>query len=158
MSRVSAAVGVDDVPATTLALTPVANPGYADEFTLDLPGAASATAEAWARAMFGDTPDAAERFIFRTLLRLRLAPGPSRDTVAGFVITDRAPESIRLMAHSPLLTTHLVIQVSVDGASLATVMDYHRRRGRVTWTVVSLVHRRLAPGLLREAARTVLGQ
>lgn len=152
---VTSTVGLDAVPASTLALSGIDAPDYADESTLRTPGVPSGTAESWARAMFGDTPSIAERFIFQGLLRLDLVPGPSRDTVAGFVITERSSEHIRLEAISTLLTCHLLVQVRTDGVSLATVMTYHRRSGHSIWTVVSAAHRRLAPGLLRDAADEV---
>lgn len=149
---VTSAVGVDAVPTTMLGLSRIDAPDYADAFTLSTPGVPTGTAESWARAMFGDTPSIAERFIFQVLLRLELSPFPSRDTIAGFIVAERTPERIRLEAVSTLLTCHLVVQVHTDGVSLATFMKYHRRAGRAVWTVVSAAHRRLAPGLLRDAA------
>ena len=155
MSTVTAAVGVHEVPAATIALSAIDKPDYADEFTLHNSGISAVRAEVWARSMFGDVPNAAERFIFQTLLRLRLARNASPETVAGFTITGQTDEWTRLEAHSPLLTCNLVIQARGDRASLATVMDYSRPRGRITWQLVSIAHRRLAPGILREAAAEV---
>lgn len=102
--------------------------------------------------MLGDVPDLGERFIFQGLLRLRLAVGPSSDSVAGFAVAARSDEWILLRARSTLLTCHLLIQAQPEQVSLATVMRYHRRLGAMAWTPVSAVHRRLAAGLLRDAA------
>lgn len=135
-----------------LGLSSIDAPDYADAFTLPTPWAPTGPAESWVRAMFGDTPSIAEQFIFQVLLRLELAPAPSRDSVAGFVVAERTCEHIRLEAASTLLICHLVVQVHRSGVTLTTVMKYHRRAGRAVWTVVSAAHRRLAPGLLRDAA------
>ncbi|MGC5616160.1 nucleotide disphospho-sugar-binding domain-containing protein [Georgenia sp. Z1491] len=155
LPRVTAAVGVDQVPTSTMSRTGIDAPDYADEFTLDMPGADTATAETWARAMLGDVPSLAERFIFQVLLRLRLARTATDETVAGFAIAERTGERVLLEADSPLLRCRLLVQVREHSVSLTTVMGYHRRRGRITWTLVSAVHRRLGPGLLREAAAKV---
>lgn len=119
------------------------------------PGAGSVTAESWARAMFGDAPDAGQRFILTGLLRLRLAPIATFDTVVGVVVAENTAQDLRLEADSPLLRRHIVVRVEEAQVSLATVMGYRRRRGRITWQLVSAIHRRVAPGLLRETARAV---
>ncbi|MFC7376131.1 hypothetical protein ACFQS2_02220 [Brachybacterium sp. GCM10030267] len=151
MGAVTAAVGVHEVPRASLAAVPVAAPGYADEFALELDVPPRASAESWARAMFGDIPDTGERVIFRGLLRLRLEPGPSPDVVAGFVVAERNHETIRLEAHSPFLTCHLLVRTHALHVTLTTVMDYTGRAGPVVWSPLSMAHRRLAPGLLRDA-------
>lgn len=126
---VTSAVGVSAVPAAMLGLSSIDAPDYADAFTLPTPWAPTGTAESWARAMFGGTPSIAERFIFQVLLRLELAPVPSRDSVAGFVVAERTCEHIRLEAASTLLICHLVVQVhksvvSGEGPAGVTRIDH----------------------------------
>jgi hypothetical protein len=126
------------------------NIDYADAFTLSMD--TDATPEQWARAMFGDVPTAAERFIWRGLLGIRLNRGRSPDTVAGWRIAGRSEDWIRLEAASWFLTGNLLVQVADGQVSLGTFLRYDRRLGHLVWPPLSAVHRRLAPGLLRDAA------
>lgn len=146
---VASAVGTDDVPASVLALSSFPDIDYADLFTLttDL----RATPEEWARAMFGDVPDLAERFIWRVLLGMRLSGGRSPDSVAGWRIGDRDDDWIRLEAGSWFLTGNLVVRAAEGRVSLGTFVRYDRQVGRTVWLPLSAVHRRLAPRVLREA-------
>ncbi|WP_405795640.1 hypothetical protein [Streptomyces sp. NBC_01506] len=127
---------------------------YADHFTLTTDTVA--TPERWARAMFGDVPTPAERFIWRGLLGLRLAPGRSPDTVAGWRIAARGEDWIRLEAASWFLACDLVVRSPHGQVSLGTFLHYTPRRpGRAIWPPLSAVHRRLAPGLLHDAEARV---
>ncbi|MCZ2859351.1 hypothetical protein [Blastococcus sp. VKM Ac-2987] len=148
-ASVTSAVGTDDVPAAVLALSSFPAIDYADLFALttDL----QATPEEWARAMFGDVPDLAQQFIWHVLLRLQLHGGRSPDTVAGWRIGDRDDDWIRLEAGSPLLTGNLVVRAAEGRVSLATFVRYDRPVGRGVWLLLSAVHRRLVPRVLREA-------
>jgi hypothetical protein len=107
------------------------------------------TPEQWARAVFGDVPNAGEFFIWRILLGLRLSRGPSPDTVAGWRIAARSPQAIRLQAASPALTAELVVGVAGDEVSLSTNLRYDRPSARLVWTPLSVVHRWLAPRALQ---------
>lgn len=147
------AVGTHELPESVRALSSVRHVDYADLFTL--PTDVVATPEEWARAMFGDVPDAAEVFIWRGLLGLRLSRGRSPDTVAGWRIADRGDHWIRLEAASSLLTGNLVVLVADGQLSLATMLHYERRLGRLVWPPLSAIHRRLAPGLLSDAVKKV---
>ncbi|NYI72083.1 hypothetical protein GGQ54_002643 [Naumannella cuiyingiana] len=40
---------------------------------------------------------------------------------------------------------------------MTTLISYRDRRGRSRWSCLAPVHRRLAPGLLRDAAATMEG-
>lgn len=156
---VEGAVGVHNVPEAIRARSSLSRIDYVDVFTLHLSTAMargkSATPEQWARAMFGDVPALAERVIWRGLLGLRLAKGPSTDTVAGWRIAARGEDWIRLEAASWFLTDNLVVQVDDGRLSLGTFLRYDRRLGRTVWLPLSAVHRRLAPGLLRDAEAAV---
>ena len=84
---VGALVGGRDAQTDVIAPTSLERVDYVDRFTMST--AASATAEQWARAMFGDEPSVGERVLWQVLLGLRLAPGPSSGTVAGWPVTGR---------------------------------------------------------------------
>lgn len=162
---VDGAVGRHNVPPSFHALTSMPDFDYVDVFTLAAAAgpdtgsdadadkeAAVATPEQWARAMFGDVPSAAGRLIWRGLLGLRLSRGQSPDTVAGWRIAERGEGWIRLEATSWFLTGNLVVRTADGRVSLATFLRYERTLGRLVWPPLSAVHRRLAPGLLRDAA------
>lgn len=123
---------------------------YTDRFSLTT--AVDATAERWARAMFGDVPSAAELLIWRGLLGLRLSRGRSPDTVAGWRIGGRGDGWIRLEAASWFLAADLVAETANGEVSLTTSVHYERRVARWVWPPLSIVHRSLVPGVLRAAA------
>lgn len=143
-------LGPYDVPASVRALSSVPDAHYVDVFTLATDVAASP--EQWARAMFGDAPDAGELFIRRGLLGLRISRRAGPDTVAGWRIGARGEHWIRLEAESWFLSANLVVRAADGRLSLATFVRYDRAVGRVVWPPLAAVHRRLVPGVLRDAA------
>lgn len=138
----------EDVPPSTLALSSFSRVDYADAFSLATD--VRAGPELWARAIFGDTPDPAERFVWRGLLGLRLGKGASPETVAGWRICSRDTDWIRLEADSWMIDAELLVQVAHGRVRLCTFLHYRKLPGRIAWTPLSAVHRRLAPGLLTE--------
>lgn len=150
VGSVDSAVGTHNIPESVRALSSLPDIDYADQFTLTTD--ADATPEQWARAMFGDVPSVTELLIWRGLLGLRLSPGRSPATVAGWQIGDRGDEWIRLEAASWFLTGNLLVQTTDGRVSLTTVLHYDRCLGQAVWPPLSAVHRRLVPGLLRDAA------
>ncbi|MFJ6610416.1 DUF2867 domain-containing protein [Streptomyces sp. NPDC091289] len=154
-TAVGRAVGTHEIPESTRALSSLPRIDYADVFTLSTDASADTTAELWARALFGDVPSPAERLIWRGFLGLRLSRGRSPDTVAGWRIAERGEDWIRLEAASWFLTGNLVVRAADGRVSLGTFLRYDHRLARAVWTPLSAVHRRLAPGLLRDAAATV---
>ncbi|WP_017601371.1 DUF2867 domain-containing protein [Nocardiopsis lucentensis] len=150
---VDGAVGTGAVPASVLALSSLSRVDYIDMFTLSTD--VDATPEQWARAMFGDVPDPLARLIWQGLLGLRLSRGPSPDTVAGWRITGRGDDWIRLATASRSTSDNLVVRVADGRVSLVTCRRYGRPLDRLVWTPLSAVHRRLAPGVLRGAVTAV---
>lgn len=148
--QVESAVGVSTVPDSLRSASSLPRIDYADAFTLTT--GLSATPEGWARAMFGDTPDLAARLIWRGFLGLRLSQGAAPDTVAGWRIAERGQDWIRLEADSWFLNGNLVVRADGAGVSLGTFLHYRRPFGGLVWPPLSALHRRLAPGLLRDAA------
>lgn len=148
-ARVDSAVGRTDVPEDVLALSSLPDADYVDVFTVFTD--VEATPERWARAMFGDVPSAAEQLIWRGLLGMRLSRGRSPDTIAGWQIAEGGENWLRLEAGSWFLTGNLVVQVTDESTSLATFVRYERSLGRLIWPPLSVIHRRLAPSLLRDA-------
>lgn len=143
-------VEAHDVTESMRALSTLSRIDYADQFTLAV--APGATAEQWARAMFGDVPSLGERFVWRGVLGLRLDPRRSPARVGGWRVTGRAERWIRLEAASWFLTGNLVVTTAGDAVSWATFLRYDRQIAAVAWPPLSAVHRRLVPGVLRAAA------
>jgi hypothetical protein len=150
---VDSAVGTHNIPESVRALSSLPDIDYADQFTLSTDTAA--TPEQWARAMFGDVPSVAELLIWRGLLGLRLSRGRSPATVAGWQIGERGEDWIRLEAASWLLTANLLVQTADGRVSLGTFLHHDRRLGHGVWFALSAIHRRLVPGLLRDAAARI---
>jgi hypothetical protein len=150
---VTSAVGTNNIPESVRALSSLPDIDYADRFTLatDL----GATPERWARAIFGDVPGVAELLIWRGLLGLRLSRGRSPATVAGWQISGRGRDWIRLEAASWFLAGNFLIQTADGQVSLGTFLHYDWRPGYMWWLPLSAIHRRLIPGLLRDAAARV---
>jgi hypothetical protein len=147
---VDSAVGTYNIPESVRALSSLPDIDYADQFTLSTD--ADATPEQWARAMFGDVPSRAELLIWRGLLGLRLSRKRSPVTVAGWQIGGRGEDWIRLEAASWFLTGNLLVQTADGRVSLGTFLHYDRRLGHCVWPPLSAIHRRLVPGVLRDAA------
>lgn len=126
---------------------------YGDVFTLSCPGAARWTAEAWARAMFGDSPDLVERLIWQGLLHLHLDRTLSPDLVAGWPVVERTDDHVTLETRSWFLTGQLVISTSAASVSLGTFVRYDRRAAGSVWLPLPAIHRRLMPGLFLDAYR-----
>lgn len=138
------------IPEAIRAASP-ATPDYFDVFSVTAPGAASESPERWARvALEGASP--AGRFIaWQVLCGLRLDKEPSPDRVAGWAIAGRAEDWIRIEAASWFMTASAVLLVEEARVSMALLIRYDRPAGRLIWTPVSALHRRLMPGLLRGA-------
>ncbi|MFD0360486.1 hypothetical protein ACFQZZ_03370 [Nocardia sp. GCM10030253] len=140
-----------EVPEAVRALSTIADPDYVDLFTLVTSDASSWSPEQWARAAFEDVAGLAGQFIWRALLGLRLERRPSH--VAGWTIVDRGDNWLTLEARSWMLTGNLVIQVEREHLSLATFLRYDKPMGKRVWATLSAKHRKVAPGLLRDAHR-----
>jgi len=152
---VDSAVGTHDIPESVRALSPLSRIDYADLFTLSTDTAA--TPERWARAMFGDVPDAGELLIWRVVLGFRLSRGRSPDTVAGWRIGERGEDWILLEAASWFLSGNLLVRTAEGKVSLGTFLRYDRSLARAVWPPLSAVHRLLVPGVLRAAAAKLAG-
>ncbi|MFY1636762.1 hypothetical protein ACN27F_26375 [Solwaraspora sp. WMMB335] len=147
-------LGVERLPESVRALSSLGRIDYADHFVLPTDTTA-ATVERWARVMFGDTPNAAELFLWRGLMGMRLSRSVSADTVAGWQIGEQSGEWIRLEAGSWFLAANLVVQTTGDSVALGTFLRYDRWLAHLVWPPLSVLHRRLVPGVLRKAAARV---
>ena len=152
--KVTAKVGLDKVSASAWERTWLPA-HYADEFTIRLDDRSESPAEDWGRAIFGDSPDTGQWLIFRGLLHYPLQRQPSPHSIVGWPIAEQTEEWLRLENRSSSTTCHLLVSTDGGNVSLSTLMRYHRRFGKWTWEPLSFIHRRVAPDLLRDAARTL---
>lgn len=148
--EVTGGLGWGRAPAEMRAHSSIPSVDYVDTYTVRT--GVRANAETWARTMFGDCASRPERFIWQGLLGLQVAREPSPDLVAGWRVSGRSQDWICLETGSVNFTFNLLVAVVDQEVSLLTISGYRRRRGELVWTVLSAVHRFLAPGVLRGAA------
>lgn len=126
---------------------------YIDVFTATAIKASHTPAEQWARAALEAASPLGRFLAWRALLGLRLESGTSSDHVAGWRITDQDQNWIRIEASSWFMTGNIVFIVEEDQVSFATLIRYDHSVGPLVWTPVSVIHRRIAPDVLRAAVR-----
>lgn len=152
---VTSAVGTHNISSSARTLSSLPRIDYADQFTIST--SADATPERWIRTMFGDVPSRSELFIWRGLLGLRLSRARSPATVAGWRIDGLGENWIRLEATSWFLRANLVAGKKEGTVSLVTFLHYRWWLARVVWVPLAAVHRRLVPGVLRNAVVKIRG-
>jgi Protein of unknown function (DUF2867) len=131
---------------------------YADAFELHTAGPDSRTALEWLRAGLEESPVAVRWLIVIVhthALRFRLGPRSGGDHVLGWKITKLDPGEARLEASGPLIHARLVGRRSdPHTVRLDTFVTFNNRRaGPVVWALVGPLHRKIAPQLLKRAAR-----
>jgi hypothetical protein len=129
---------------------------YADCFEVWAAAPEERTAESLARAALEDLPLAIRGLILaahRFILRFRLGPPSSRDHVLGWRIVTSAPDLVVLEADGPLMRGIMVGRKAGSGVTvLRTFVFFRRPAAAFVWRVVGVLHRRIAPYLLRRAA------
>jgi len=129
---------------------------YFDLFAATSPEALSRSPEHWARATMEGANRAGRFLAWQTVLRLRLRLADTADSIAGWQVIERTESSIVMSATSWCMTAHAVFHVAPDRVSFGVFVTYHRPAGRLIWgTMVSAVHRTLAPGFLAAGVRRV---
>lgn len=134
---------------------------YVDLYTAPIK-AVHASAEQLARAAFEESSAWGRFLAWRVFLGLGLEPRPwmpptvprgAPDYLAGWKIVDRGDTWIRIQASSWFMTAFCVFEIDEGRASFATFVRYDRPVGRLVWTPVSAIHRRLALDVLRAGVR-----
>ena len=143
-----------EIPSEISSLTPL-RADYADLFTVVATGASELAPEQWARVALEGASPAGRFVVWQILCGLRLDPQPSPGRVAGWELAERGEDWIRLEAASWFMTAHAVVQVAYDSVSIGLFVRYERSVGAPIWTALSVAHRRLMPGLLRNAVRRI---
>ena len=150
-------VDADDVAATMGAIAAMPDADYVDVSVLPADDATDWSPEEWARAVLEEGPSV-RRFGFipwRVMLGLRLGPWPSPDHVHGWTIAGRGDDWLRLETASWLMTCHAVVHVADGQVSAALFVRYDNPVAALWWSLLSNVHRRAMPVILRQGAKVL---
>jgi hypothetical protein len=90
---------------------------------------------------------------WRVGLGMRLDP-PSSESILGWKILGRAPDTVVVEQHSWLLSAQLVWWIEDRHVTQATFVRYARAAARPVWSLLSHVHRQIVPYVLRHAVKT----
>lgn len=130
---------------------------HVDAHLVHVESGALASPELWVREILEGTTTAM-RVRLRagwTMLGIGLHHGEA-DTVAGWRITHRSAEYVRLHGDSRLgLTGQLITRVTADGIVFATVVHLSNPVARSLWSRVLPTHLTIVRSLLQEAAERV---
>ena len=151
-ATVRSVVGREQVPEPIRALHGLDRVDYVDLFALDTTEATEWSAEQWARAVL-EQGRTVRRFAFipwRVLLGLRLGPSSVPGYVHGWSIAAANEDSIRLEATSWLMTCNAVAHVADGQVLVALFVRYDHSIAGLWWPVLSPVHRRAMPVILRQ--------
>jgi hypothetical protein len=150
-AKVVTVVGLANISEEVRSFAALEHANYVDLFTATTDLAADWSAEQWARAVLEDTPTGRSAPVLWRLLGLRLGPTPSTDHVQGWKIADGGDGWIRIETASWCMTAHAVVTVQRPRISLALFLRYDRPEAALIWPVVSALHRRGVPVMLRQA-------
>ena len=130
---------------------------YADSFEIRLPGPDDRPPEEWMRRGLEEAPRPLRWTILvahRFVLRFHLGPRSATDHVLGWRVVTSTPELVHLRASGPLMVGDLVgRRDSPEQMELSTYLSFKRPLlARLIWSAVGVLHRRIAPYLLRRAS------
>jgi hypothetical protein len=141
-----------NVPDAIRSLSTLESPDYVDVFTV-ASAVTDKSPEPWARATVEGVSPWGRLVAWRVLCGLRLESWPSPEHLAGWKIADRGDGWIRMEASSWFMTAHIVFHVDEGRVSFATFIGYDQPIAALVWPVVSIIHRRAVPDLLRYAVK-----
>lgn len=148
-----------EAPASSRALATMPHPDYTDVFTGTLHAPFDMPPDRWVRGLLRTVPRHGRLFlgavlaVQRLVLGLRLPRRPTPDGLLGWTVTGRGDDWLRLDAASPMMRGQLVFRADGRQLSVATFVRYERRRARVIWPPVSILHRAVGLALIRYAVR-----
>jgi hypothetical protein len=153
----SARVRLIDVPLPARSSQQLAQHDYEDAYEIAAPAAEAVSAEQWARSVFEGAVALAPLLHLGWSLycRLDLAARGSRGAVLGWRIVDRTPEVVVLDADGSSVHAQLVIWTTSSTLNFSTFVHYKNRGGRLLFTSIKALHRRLVPYLLKRAVNAV---
>ena len=145
-----------DVPDALKAREPLVRAHRVITYELRVGGAASITAQQWARVTFEGASPIVRSFLvlgWRSVLGLRLSKRASPSSVLGWRLTEDLPHLATLEAASGLITAQNLVFVKDTSVFWITLVHYERRMAVPIWRFVELVHRVVVPATLTRAGR-----
>lgn len=130
--------------------------GYVDAYQFETDPDDRRSPAEWAAAVFEGSPLAGlVRFAWRWGLLLRLAPRGTPGHVLGWrvEVVPGEPDVAVLSQDSRLMSARLVFRSRPGTLQFSTYVRCTGIAGRVVWAVAAVLHRRLAPYLLKSAVR-----
>jgi hypothetical protein len=144
------------LPPEIAALDVLPGAGYVDVYEFETDPEDRRSPADWAAAAFEDSALAGfVRFGWRWGLLLRLAPKGTPGHVLGWPVQAVAGrQDVALLAQeSPLMSARLVFRAPPGTLQFSTYVRYSGVVGHGVWAVTAVLHRRLAPHLLKAAVR-----
>jgi hypothetical protein len=144
------------VPPEIATLDVLPGAEYTDAYQFGIDPEDRRSAAEWAAAVFERSALAGfVRFGWRWGLLLRLAPKGSSGHVLGWPVQagPGQPDVAVLAQESPLMSARLVFRAPPGTLQFSTYVRYTGVVGHLVWAVTAVLHRRLAPYLLKTAVR-----
>lgn len=148
--------GAEQVAATESirALSTLPRVDYADTFLMGTGGHPDRTADEWAREILENAPAKTRAELLAGWSALGLKSTDSEESVLGWKIRRRTPESVLLGRDSRIgMPGELLFALSPDGLRFATFVHHRTGATRALWAAVEGTHVRTVLGLLDRAAR-----
>jgi hypothetical protein len=145
-----------DVPEALQSRESVVRADRVITYELRVQGAASITAQQWAKATFEGASPIIRSFLvlgWRCVLGLRLSKGGATRSVLGWRLAEDLPNLAALEAASGLITGQNIAFVQDTSVFWITLVSYRRSFAAPIWRLVELVHRLVVPVLLTRAGR-----
>jgi hypothetical protein len=144
------------VPPEIGALDVLPGAGFTDAYQFDIDPDDRRSPAEWAAAVYeGSSFGWFVRLAWRWGLLLRLAPKGTPGHVQGWpvqAVPSRA-DVVVLAQESPLMSARLVFRTPPGTLQFSTYVRPAGIAGRVVWAVAAVLHRRIAPYLLKSAVR-----
>ena len=150
----SEAVAQVTLPVEARAHSTLAHVDYEDCFLVDVAGARDRTAEAWARAVLEEAPEALRRSLrsgWRSL-GIRLGPAAGEGFVLGWTVRRSDPDVALLGATSRLgMQGELLVERRPRELLFATLIQFDNPLARAVWVGVEGPHLRVVRYVLEQA-------
>jgi len=95
------------------------------------------------------------RIVWHGLLGFELAPSGSPGTLVGWSVRLDTSRRFELETDGSLMAGRMVFLVGGGEVSWATLLRFHRSRGRVIWAAAGHVHRAVTPRCLHSAGQAL---
>jgi hypothetical protein len=154
MKPVTKIVGTASLPKSIQTLSSLPKINYGDIFSIS--PSVEATPELWMRKILGDTPNLTQHFLWSGLLGFPLIRSKSSETIAGWRISSKGTNWIRIENHSWLFHANLILHKIEDQVSFVSLMSYRNWFAHIWWPPLSSLHRAIVPRMLRSSEKRMI--